>query len=66
MESRWSSVSLADLAERTADAVRAVVQELPAAKSVDDALAVVAKDDRQVYLGVALLAVALLVLALTR
>jgi hypothetical protein len=59
-----SGITLSELANNTVDAIREVANELPAAQTLGEAIAVVTKLDRQIYLGVALLLLSLLLLAL--
>jgi hypothetical protein len=59
-----SGITLSELANNTVDAIREVANELPAAQSLREVMAVVTKRDRQIYLGVALLLLSLLLLAL--
>ena len=49
---------------RVMSTVREVGQELPAAADLNDALSIVVRGDRQIYMGIALLALGLLFLVL--
>lgn len=55
-------LDVAGLAKKTVDTVRDVAKELPHAKTPREALEVLTGGERQIYVGVALAAAALLLL----
>lgn len=56
----WTSVGVAEVLNNTADTVLALSVELPAAESPGDFFDILFAEDRKIYLGVALLILALL------
>ena len=62
--SDFLSLSVADVASRTVDALRDMVAEVPAASSIEDLSDTFLSGDRKIYSGIVLGVLALLVMML--